>query len=70
MQAMQDQKELNEGRFGLIDQRWTRVEDAIRLQTQERGNDLSDLNQHIQKQSNLSSSLETRKMQVLPAQCR
>lgn len=49
MQAMQDQKELNEGRFGLIDHRWSRVEDAIRLQTQERGNDLSDLNQQIQK---------------------
>jgi hypothetical protein len=62
----QDRRETSESRFSEIDQRWSRVEDALRVQAKERGQDLTDLGQQLQHQNSTSSSLETRKIQVLP----
>lgn len=61
MQAQQNQKEVNEGRYETIDKRWSVVEDAFRIESQERSQDLSVLKDQLKVRKNQVSEVEGRK---------
>ena len=64
MQEIQDQKEVNEERFCEIDRRWSRVEQAFRVEDKERGADVEDLHSQLRQHNQIASTLESRKIQV------
>jgi len=64
MQSIYDQKEINEERFNAIDQKWGRVEDAIRIEAKERCSDITGLSQNLKQHAKTANTLETRKIQV------
>ena len=64
MQGLVEEKENSEERFADIDSKWSRVQDAIRLQTQERNQDISELTEQLKKHVKFNGSLQEQKKQV------
>jgi hypothetical protein len=68
MQALQDQREENELMFGSIEKRWSVIDEAVRIEGKERGEETQMLYGTLGNMSLAAQKLESSKAQVLAGQ--
>lgn len=68
MQALQDQREDNELRFGNIEKRWSVIDEAVRIEAKERGEETQLLQGTLGNMNFASQKLESTKAQVIAGQ--
>lgn len=68
MQALQDQREDNELRFGNIEKRWSVIDEAVRIEAKERGMETQLLHGTLGNMNFASQKLESTKAQVIAGQ--
>lgn len=68
MQALQDQREDNELRFGNIEKRWSVIDEAARIEAKERGEETQLLQGTLGNMNFASQKLESTKAQVIAGQ--